>query len=383
MKKFFILVGILMSAEATSESVPQSCNIALSQIRENYFLLSEKEQFDDYQRRLCDEKFLSFDEFSSRGTELGLDIPLAKGMLGLSGSSDSQKSSFIEKYEKFCELNSATNAAKNRYLSNVSKISDALANNWLKCHELHLNAYIEKYKYGTFIDVVPQDDFREFSVKVARYSKRPDKVVIKSINPGRSVDCFWGRTKIEEGKTEIELNEFTLSCEKHPSRSIQFSIDTQEGASNVVQVPSQTSKLLEMSSKIDSLYQGFVELEESKVLPGTIAFFESQDCPVGWSRAAQLSGKYIVATYEENKDDVGISVGTRLSSKENRPTGNHVHGLTTLDYHRADYAGGGGGVDFSSSEKITTLPKPIKNMSFVDGTNAPYILLSACRKNEK
>jgi hypothetical protein len=99
-------------AAITSATVQQPdtaiCNTAFSQgIRDNYFVLSENDQFKFYQQRLCSANFTSYQSFRSSATGLGISIPLAEGLLGLSGSDEQNLRSFCNSTKAFAKITSS------------------------------------------------------------------------------------------------------------------------------------------------------------------------------------------------------------------------------------------------------------------------------------
>jgi len=105
---------------------------------------------------------------------------------------------------------------------------------------------------------------------------------------------------------------------------------------------------------------------------GAVMSFNLTACPVGWSELVSARGRYLVGSY--GSAGVGNSVGQALTPGENRPTGNHTHGYSTL-YHSDGNAGlqaGAGTLNYVGwSTGGTGTP---------DGTNAPYIQLLTCQK---
>lgn len=122
---------------------------------------------------------------------------------------------------------------------------------------------------------------------------------------------------------------------------------------------------------------------------GTIAFFNLPLCPSGWTEKTELKGRYPIGL--PNSGTLGQSIGTALTNGEDRPVGQHNHGVTdpghghVLNYMRYDIAGGLGGDAYRHqsggvSTDIAYTGISIKNSGSVAGTNAPYLQLLACEK---
>lgn len=262
--KVFLLsasLNLSTSAAATDDGVGGVCNAALGQgIRDNYHLLSEKQQFDSYQQRLCDAKYSSYDSFRTGATQLGLSIPIATGLLGISGGSSTQDKDFSEKYSKFCAASYFDKEYKEKFSSYVSQVSTVLADNWLRCHELHLDAWVKRNQYGVSISAIPQDTFSDFTVNVETRKVETGKVVIGNISPAGLVKCMRNGEEVAPGKTEVQQNQFQLDCTKSPLRDISVSIETNAGVSNSVKIPANTSKIIELEDRNKALQAQIVEL---------------------------------------------------------------------------------------------------------------------------
>ena len=270
MKMFITAVPLIMlvapSLSQGSDEIGAVCNAALSQgLRDNYFLLTERQQFESYQNRLCDARYSSYDAFKSGATNLGLSVPVAEGLLGLSGSTESRSGQFSEKYSKYCSSTYFDKEYKERFSSYSNQVSDVLAQNWVRCHELHLDAWVKRFEYGVSIDVVPQDNFSDFTVNVENKKLDQQNIIISNISPNNGITCTRGGQQVNPGTTSIERNIFQLDCVKSPLRSVSFSLETNAGVSNVVNVPANNSKFLELDDRNRELQRQIGELRASLI----------------------------------------------------------------------------------------------------------------------
>jgi len=129
----------------------------------------------------------------------------------------------------------------------------------------------------------------------------------------------------------------------------------------------------------------------SGVPSGTIAFFAAA-CPTGWSEYTALQGRYVVGV--PSGGTLSAAVGTALSNQENRPVGQHTHGITDPGHSHGSYQNDAGpyqnwsyAAQSTLSAKISPFPITwsdvtgitINNAGSVSGTNAPYLQLRACQ----
>jgi hypothetical protein len=143
----------------------------------------------------------------------------------------------------------------------------------------------------------------------------------------------------------------------------------------------------------------------SGVSSGAVEFYALTQCPAGWSTYEPARGRYVVGVNPGG--NVEGAVGTALDDAENRPVGQHNHGVNDPGHrHRVLQASPilvGGNVvpqrimGTTSASQLTALPdnpaslqQALSNETTgitldpagsVPGTNAPYVQLLACKKD--
>lgn len=121
-----------------------------------------------------------------------------------------------------------------------------------------------------------------------------------------------------------------------------------------------------------------------------IAFTSAGTCPTGWSEYTSARGRYVVGLVSGGTN--AATVGTALSNTENRPVGQHNHGVTDPghfhSYNTGTAAGSTGQWSPSTYDTTGTTATDTKttgltvnNEGTTAGTNAPYIQLMACKKD--
>lgn len=109
---------------------------------------------------------------------------------------------------------------------------------------------------------------------------------------------------------------------------------------------------------------------------GTVAWFSRPSCPSGWTVAGEVVGRYVVGVRENGP--VGATVGQPLAEGENRPTGWHQHNYQD-GVVRGDPPEIAAGSGAKRRDVTRTTGGPVGDPP--QGTNAPYVLLLACRKS--
>lgn len=249
----WIMGFLALSAPALhAQPSAEMCNAAFSQgIRDNYQLLTERQQFEFYQSRLCSAKFESYDSFRQTSESLNISLPIAEGLLGLGGSASDRAASFRQKYEAFCASNYFSSEYRERYQSYISQISSALLASWNECVRQHLKGWLDAK--GVFAEVSPFGSFDSFVTNVRIRTNDVGQVVIKAIHPDEKVKCSRAGQPVQYGVTQIDSLEFTLTCYKDPNLVIPFVIETNRGQTQPIAVPAGTSKILEINDKIDAI----------------------------------------------------------------------------------------------------------------------------------
>ncbi len=243
---------LLVLAVPCSAQDVNSCNAILADgVRDQYDFFTLREQFELYQKRLCDAKFSSYESFRSGASSLKLDVPLAEGLLGLDGSTESKSSRFQQAYSNYCESTYASSEIRSVFASQLRRVSEALANSWGECHRNHLDAWMELNKTGIFVSFSLESNFRDFTVTVNRRGNIDTRrsVTINDVHPSGRVSCVReGRLVVPRSK--VALNQFSMTCTKEAHHEISFSISTDDGVSNALRVPAETSKLSEMEERL-------------------------------------------------------------------------------------------------------------------------------------
>ncbi|MBO9462467.1 hypothetical protein [Labrenzia sp. R5_0] len=267
MYRFVLFVFVcVFSTNSSSQNlnIERMCNAALSSgIRDNYILMSDREMLHLYQARVCDAKFETYSSYAQNMSSSGFNLEIADSLLGLTGDSSAKNRSFTERYSSFCAADASVETYSDRFVRYTSTVSRELATNWRLCKESALNAWLSVNSYGIYLDVTPQDDFSRFSVQLTRKSPDTPAILIESITPEGAVTCFHGGKLIRFGRTRFDTNEFILTCEKHPLRSVSVAIDTSAGNSNFVLVPAQTSKIFELEQENAVLRQAIAKTRDT------------------------------------------------------------------------------------------------------------------------
>ncbi|MCI5149246.1 MAG: hypothetical protein D3916_07655 [Candidatus Electrothrix sp. MAN1_4] len=186
--------------------------------------------------------------------------------------------------------------------------------------------------------------------------------------------------------------------------------DTYQNKGAKEKVESNKTAIDSTSKKIDN------HIQNHPTGPSTpkniVGMFYQESCPEGWEEVSNMNGRYIVGV-TSNGARIGETIGTPLKPQENRVVGKHGHPLGTTGNHTHSVANAGnhahsfsGARDYTSGAGDHDRAKPtgasrstnragnhshglgtsgqhthsLSDAGNVEGTNAPYIQLLACRK---
>lgn len=239
-------------------------------IRDNYYLYTESELYDVYKSRLCDLKSENYDSFASSAGSLGINIPVAEGIVGLDAASRSNSGTFLAKYSAFCSSTYAQSDYKTRFQVTQSQASVSLANAWSSCTKQYFDSWQAANARGLLISVTPQDGWSELTVFIRRKSSRANSWKITGIAPA-SMQCSYKALPLLINKTVIAENDIQLNCSKNPNLQASISITSSDGLSNSVTVPAQASRVAELLQRNNEILEQLAQVSQRIEVTSTAA----------------------------------------------------------------------------------------------------------------
>jgi hypothetical protein len=248
--KIFLIVLGLAFGIADAADLQNTCNAILSNgVRDNFYVYSSRQQFELYQKRLCDARFSSYSDFQSGSSSLGIDVPFGDIVLGLSGSTESKSERFGQNYQKYCEATYSSFEYRDKFEQSSATVNQSLVKSWAACQKDYMDGYIAANNKGIYISVSPRSDLTGFVVKVNRRNPiATTPIEVTSLFPS-SLQC--NRNGQSFGpNSKVSQNEFQFECSKPASLAMNVSIDTRDGPSNEVTVPSENPKFNEITDRL-------------------------------------------------------------------------------------------------------------------------------------
>ena len=225
------------------------------------------------------------------------------------------------------------------------------------------------------------------SSKLADGSVSSGKIADGGIATGKLADGSVASSKLQDSAvTFAKLADGAVSSDKIQAGGIAsgklapnavLSANIQDGSIT-------TAKLADgsvTSAKLDS---------EARIPSGAVMHFNLAACPLGWTELIAARGRYLVGL--PLGGTLAGTVGTALSNLEDRPVGQHSHGVTDPGHSHNQTATANTPLSFrvvgTSFGNTADAPMAsaatgisINNAGAVTGTNAPMIQLLTCQKN--
>jgi hypothetical protein len=286
-------------------------------IRDNFSVLAKSSQFQIYQSALCKEKYDNFQSFSKAVSSQNLNLTTSYGILGLTGDSNSNRSNFKEQYAKFCSATYDSSETRATYDSHSNVINVDLAKAFNQCVST-IATHQAKSGFGLYIDITPQDDYSNFTVRINRPTSAT--TMISDISPPTTTCKISGADVVVP--FAVSKAKFTMDCKKDSKSSVVFQVSTEnEGFSNTVRIPNSKDRLYEFEARLRSL-----EYDLSILAPTTVIIAVASDsCPTGWQDYVEGYGRFIRGIDKSNSK-VDLDGRRNHSTHQDDIIKTHTHG---------------------------------------------------------
>ncbi len=226
------------------------CNAVFNNsIRNNYEVLSDKQRFKLLQSQLCSANFESYSSYSASAASLGIDVPVADIVLGLSGSASEKSGSFKQSYAAFCTSSYDRYQFRDLFQSKASEISSVLLNSWNKCIETQKDAFLGRQ--GVFMSLSPNSDLKTFIASIEVRNSITTGARLQAVHPDGLVQCRRGGKLVAAGYM-FNSKVFDLTCAKPADRDINFSVETDQGKTPIAALPAVVPKETQVLNRLEA-----------------------------------------------------------------------------------------------------------------------------------
>ena len=236
---YLCFVFLIPPCHAQSDPAAAIC---MGILKENLYdsnnVYSAQYHFSQYQSILKNANFSSYAEYSSKGAGLGLDIPLADGLIGFSGDYKTDDSTFQQQMNSFLSSQYDNSIDQSVFSQQTMTINTQLVRVADNCQQNYFNALKDRIKLS--IRVEP-NDYGSFTVQIHGYIPQPfdrsQNLQITQIEPTPDVTCTSGGQPIRLPVTSDSSDIVLLRCTKSVDKNIQFAIATNLGLSDPIALP--------------------------------------------------------------------------------------------------------------------------------------------------
>ena len=393
-----LCIGLVAACASGSATASTTCDIlANSAIRQDELLYaSDTKQFTYIQKLVAQEKYSSYQEAQSSKLDFDLSIPeYVDATLG----TKSDSTNWSTNRQKFLSISVESASLNSRQYGSMKTMSESIVRAISNCAVELANLS----KSGIFVSLDKwSPDTSIFSIKITRSTSGTSTWNLKGLRvntePKSDAEC-WGDGNVDWLKKKYPATvdgSMALNCTKSSMATAIVSLSNDVDAPITLRIPGVGDKWESFEGRLRSL--------ERQVVPsGTLAYFSLSECPLGWEVSQSAIGRYIVGVSANG--ELGATVGTRLSDRENRATGKHSHSpkdgagrLTARTFvGHGDAATSNGGVQSSGGDccnyrefdtqnvpvQASPMPDGASTSGDVAGTNAPYVQLLACTKVDR
>jgi hypothetical protein len=262
---------------AQSLDIATACGKAISgfSFTNSYDLLTESQQFNEYQSRLCQLQREDYKSFSSSASSAGFDMSVADTTIGFSDSDKNSSGMFRSKLNHFCASNFATYDRADDFKQSIRKVSSDLANFMKYC--VKVQGHVLSQETGAFVTIEPEGGFENFVANlVVKNQGQTGSVLVNTIAPEKMVKCWYRGVEITRG-TKLDSYSAPLSCTKDPTREIHLVISTNLGTSQSALVPAQQDRLQEIADQVTALTASLDKMRNSPPAGVSVLAADGQD----------------------------------------------------------------------------------------------------------
>lgn len=231
-----VLSALAWSSPAFAGAEDLCLSVMKGDIKDRESRYSEEDTFRRYQNVIKNAHFRDYQEMSDQGGSLGLNIPIADALLGISAEGKSNSGSFRKEVDEF--LNSTYDEARSHSQQDIRKetINSQLLSVVENCHNQYFGSLRNLVGLSTTVDL---NDYSSFTVSLESTipASTEQGLIIKQIEPIGLVRCTENGEPVALDKarpSQLAL----MECTKDPDKRVNLRIRTNAGISNLMVLPS-------------------------------------------------------------------------------------------------------------------------------------------------
>jgi hypothetical protein len=243
----YIWLALLLFMPATlfaqqDDPANRVCLALLAQnVQDTKSVYSDEFHFNQYQSVLKTANFSSYQEYANQGASMGIDIPIADGIIGFSGDYKSDSGTFQQQMNQFLSTSYAESLARNQYSESTATMNAQYLAVARDCQDHYYDTLKDRFKLSVTVEPA---SYSQFILKIAGYIPPPfnqnNYLVIQQIEPASDVQCTENGSKPSFPETKQDGNA-VYTCSKSDSQNIQLAVLTNLGYSQPLNLPSKVT----------------------------------------------------------------------------------------------------------------------------------------------
>jgi hypothetical protein len=234
-------------ASAQDDSAARLCLSLLQiDIKDTNQVFADEDHFNEFKSALQTANFNSYKDLEKAGGSLGLDIPIAKAIIGLSASAENDTGIFQQEMAKFLSTSYSKRMDRGRFQSVASHINSQLLSVAQECNSKYFETLKDRIRLS--IEVEPQS-YGKFVIKMFANTPQTmtERLVINQIEPADLITCTENGKALSLGTARPD-NQALLNCAKDENQQILLVFRTNLG-SPTIRLPSKPTQQSLASTK--------------------------------------------------------------------------------------------------------------------------------------
>ena len=247
----FFLVSPTCFAQSNDGAIAICTALLGKGVYDTHSSYSSEDRFNLYKNSLSSYDFKSYKEYSDTAGSLGVDIPVADIVVGLSADSKTDSGKFQQEFSSF--KSSTWSQVQSRILNtdNDSHISSSLLTVYDHCQQNYFATVAATL--GVVVKVTPQSPPSSFTLDIVG-SVPPGGVQglsITNVEPSNLVSCSVNGHKISYPWSEpTHTNSAILNCQKDPAKQVFVSVKSNLGQRTEIMVPAARNPINDLQDRV-------------------------------------------------------------------------------------------------------------------------------------
>jgi len=245
LRVFWLIGGIgLMvtpNANAQGDAAARLCQSLLAvDIKDTSQTYSDEEHFSQFQNLIKSANLSSYQDFEQAGDSLGINIPIASDLLGLTNDSHDNSGVFQKQVSEFLTTSYGQRMDRGRNMSAFSRINTQLLDVERNCQDKYFASLRDRVQLSIEIDPNSYTSFTLIiTANIKQSLNRP--LVIDQIEPAELVQCNEQGHTVQLG-IDRPSDQAALSCSKEEKTDVTLRIVTNAGISPPIHIPAKPTR---------------------------------------------------------------------------------------------------------------------------------------------